>query len=71
MKIGDRIRDTIDQQVRLREKPLSVLSSASIASTWVEDEVEAALEEDRKSQERRIVLVPIKIDHMVEETDRT
>jgi hypothetical protein len=71
MKMGDRIRDTIDQQIRLREKLLVVLSSASIASTWVEDEVEAALEEERTSQERRTVLVPIKIDHTVEETDRT
>ena len=48
-----------------------ILSSASIASTWAEDEVEAALEEERTSQERRTVLVPIKIDHTVEETDRT
>jgi hypothetical protein len=71
MKMGDRIRDTIDQQIRLRQKLLIVLSSASIASPWVEDEVEAALEEERTSQERRTVLVPIKIDHTVEETDRT
>jgi hypothetical protein len=67
MKAGDRIRDTIDQQIRLREKLLVVLSSASIASAWVEDEVEAALEKERTSPERRTVLVPIKIDHAVEE----
>jgi uncharacterized protein YjbI with pentapeptide repeats len=71
MKIGARIRDTIDQQIHLREKLLIVLSSASIVSSWVEDEVEAALEEERTSQERRTVLVPIKIDHTVEETTRT
>jgi len=71
MKIGGHIRDTIDRQIRLREKLLIVLSAASIASTWVEDEVEAALEEERTSPERRTVLVPIKIDHTVEETDRT
>ena len=70
MKAGDRIRDTIDQQIHLREKLLLILSSASIASTWVEDEVEAALEEERKSPERRTVLVPIKIDHAMEETNR-
>ena len=70
MKIGDRIRDTIDQQIRLREKLLVILSSASIASPWVEDEVEAALEEERTSPERRTVLVPIKIDNAVEETNR-
>jgi hypothetical protein len=70
MKAGDHIRDTIERQIRLREKMLVVLSSASIASPWVEDEVEAALEEERKSQERRTVLVPIKIDNTVDETDR-
>jgi len=69
MKIGDRIRDTIEQQIRLRQKLLIVLSSASIASTWVENEVEAALEEERMSPERRTVLVPITIDHTVEETN--
>jgi hypothetical protein len=35
----------------------------------VENEVEAALEEEQKSPERRTVLVPITIDHTVEETD--
>jgi len=68
MKAGDRIRDTIEQQIRLREKLLLILSSASIASTWVEDEVEAALEEERLSPERRTVLVPIKVDDAIEET---
>ena len=48
---------------------LVVLSSASLASLWVEDEVEAALEEERTSPERRTVLVPIKIDLAVEETN--
>jgi len=70
MKMGDRIRDTIDQQIRLREKLLIILSAASIASTWVENEVEAALEEEQTSMERRTVLVPIKIDDTVEETNR-
>ncbi len=70
MQIGDPIRDTIDQQIRLREKLLIVLSSASIASVWVKDEVEAALEEERTSQERRTVLFPIKIDHAVDDTNQ-
>ena len=47
-----------------------VLSSASIVSSWVEDEVETALEQERASLERRTVLVPIKIDDAVEETSR-
>ena len=71
MKIDDRIRDTIDQQIHLRQKLLLILSLASIANTRGEDEVEAALAEERTSPERRIVLVPIEIDHAVEKTDRT
>ena len=69
MKTGDRIRDTIEQQIRRQEKLLVVLSSASIASRRVEDEVEAALAVEQTSQERRTTLVPIKIDHTVEKTD--
>jgi len=70
IRTGDRIRDVIDAQIRVREKLLVVLSSASIKSEWVEDEVEAALEEERKSENRRTVLFPIKIDNAVENTDR-
>jgi uncharacterized protein YjbI with pentapeptide repeats len=70
MRAGDHIRDTIEQQIRRHEKLLVVLSSASIASRRVEDEVEAALAVEEKSQERRrTMLVPIKIDHTVEKTD--
>jgi uncharacterized protein YjbI with pentapeptide repeats len=65
MKTGDRIRDLIDAQIRVRGKLLIVLSSASIDSDWVEDEVEAALEEERKSENRRTVLFPIQIDDAV------
>jgi hypothetical protein len=32
MRTGDRIRDVIDAQIRMREKLLVVLSSASIES---------------------------------------
>src|SRR5262245_13086477 len=65
MKMGDRIRDTIDQQIRICEKLLLILSAASIASTWVENEVETALEEEQMSPERRTIVVPITIDHVV------
>jgi hypothetical protein len=65
------IHNTIDQQIRLREKLLVILSAASITSSWLEDEVEAALEEERVSPKRRTVLVPIKIDNAVEDTNRT
>jgi uncharacterized protein YjbI with pentapeptide repeats len=39
MKIGAKILDTIDEAIRLRDRVLLVLSEASIASEWVEDEV--------------------------------
>jgi hypothetical protein len=44
LKIGDRIRDRIDESIRLRDKLLLILSESSIASEWVEHEVESALE---------------------------
>jgi uncharacterized protein YjbI with pentapeptide repeats len=70
MQTGARIRDIIDQQIRLRDKLLVVLSSASLASLWVEDEVEAALEEERTRPGQPPMLVPIKIDAAIEETNR-
>jgi hypothetical protein len=48
MKIGAKVRDTIDDAIRLRDKVLLVLSEASIASDWVEDEVDKAFEEERQ-----------------------
>ncbi len=70
LKVGDRIRDTIDRIIRVRDKLLVVLSENSIASQWVEDEVEAAIEEERKSSERRTILFPLQIDDAVVHTDR-
>jgi TIR domain len=69
MKIGDRIRDTIDQAVRHRDKLLVVLSENSIGSPWVEEEVETALEEERHSPDRRTVLFPVRLDDAVLHTE--
>ena len=66
MKIGDRIRPTIDREIQLRDKLLVILSEASVASEWVGDEVEAALEEESKSN--RLILFPIRIDDAVMKT---
>lgn len=63
MKIGDQIRPTIDQQIRRRDKLLVILSENSVRSEWVGDEVEAALEEEGKSD--RLVLFPIRLDDTV------
>ena len=69
LRIGDRFQDTIDQAVRLRDKLLVILSENSLASEWVEDEVQAAVAEERKGGKRRTVLCPLRIDNAVEETD--
>jgi hypothetical protein len=66
MKIGDRIRPRIDQEIRLRDKLLVILSENSVDSEWVGDEVEAALEEER--MDGRKILFPIRLDDAVMET---
>ncbi len=48
MKIGHKIRDSIEEAIHQQDKLLLLLSEQSIASTWVGNEVETALEkEDR------------------------
>src|SRR5262249_611450 len=48
MKIGEVIRDNIYYNINKHDKLMLVLSSHSIGSVWVEAEVEAALERERK-----------------------
>jgi TIR domain/Pentapeptide repeats (8 copies) len=63
MKIGDKIRPAIDSAINLHDKVLLVISSNSISSQWVEQEVEKALERERK--ENRLILFPIAIDSSI------
>jgi TIR domain-containing protein len=63
LKIGDRLRTKIDEAIRIHDKLLVVLSKNSVMSPWVESEVEAALEEERKH--KRTVLFPIRLDDEV------
>jgi hypothetical protein len=65
LKIGDRFRSRIDEAIRLYDKLLLVLSENSIKSPWVEAEVEAALEKERR--QKRTVLFPISLDPAVME----
>lgn len=67
LKIGERFRPKIDEAIRLHDKLLLVLSESSVASKWVETEVESAFERERK--EKRTVLFPIRLDNVVMETD--
>ena len=68
MKIGDKIRDRIDQSIRIHDKLLLILSDHSINSEWVEDEVEAAYEQER--QRGKTVLFPIRLNPAVMDTDK-
>lgn len=63
MKIGDRIRVRIDESIRLYDKLLLVLSQHALSSVWVADEVEAAMEKERR--QGKMVLFPITLDNAV------
>ena len=67
MKIGDKIRPTLDQSIRVHDKLLLILSKHSVESDWVEQEVETALARER--QEKRTVLFPIRLDDAVMEIE--
>ena len=72
LRIGDKFRVRIDEAIRLHDKLLIILSEDSVNSTWVEDEVESALEKERKAKERgkdQTVLFPIRLDSAVMDTD--
>lgn len=63
LKIGAKIRISIDESIRLHDKLLLVLSQHSVASQWVEQEVERALARERK--ENSVILFPIRLDKAV------
>jgi hypothetical protein len=67
MKIGDKIRPTLDRSIRGHDRLLLVISKHSVASQWVEQEVETALARERK--EGRTVLFPIRLDDAVMEIE--
>ena len=68
LKIGDRTLDRIDQEIRVYDKLMVVLSEHSIDSDWVETEVQATLEKER--QRKQTVLFPIRLDDAVLDTKR-
>jgi len=69
LKIGDRIRDSIDHSIRIHDKLLLILTEKSIQSDWVEKEVETAFEKERKNP-GKTVLFPIRLDDAVMDTDK-
>ena len=67
LKIGDPIRQRIDEAIRLHEKLLLILSEHSAGSDWVREEVESCLE--REHREKPPVLFPVRLDNAVMETE--
>jgi len=63
LKIGEKIRPRIDEAIHLQDKLLLLLSEYSIASDWVADEVEAAIEKEQR--QKREVLFPVGLDDAV------
>ncbi len=61
MKMGDAIQQRVDQLIRIHDKLLLVLSQFSIESSWIQKEVEIALEEERNRN--RAVLFPVRLDN--------
>ena len=68
LKIGDKFRTRIDESIRVYDKLMVILSENSIRSPWVEEEVEAALEKERKQS--KLSLFPIRLDDAVMETEQ-
>lgn len=67
MRIGARIRSTIDESIRVYDKLLLVLSEKSLTSQWVEQEVETALRKERQPG-GATVLFPVRLDDSVLES---
>jgi uncharacterized protein YjbI with pentapeptide repeats len=68
LKIGDKFRTRINDAIRVHDKLLLVLSETSINSAWVEAEVEAAFEKERKTG--NVVLFPVRLDDAIMDTDK-
>jgi len=69
LKIGDRFQEEIEQSIRLYEKLLIILSENSVNSDWVEREVQAAMEKERRSP-GDTMLFPIRLDDAVMQSNR-
>jgi hypothetical protein len=63
LPIGAETRTAIDEAIRLHDKVLLILSQHSVASAWVQKEVETAFEKER--QTGKLVLFPIRLDDTV------
>jgi len=69
LRIGDKFQEVIEQSIRVYEKLLIILSESSVNSDWVEREVQAAMEKERRSP-GNTVLFPIRLDDGVMDSNR-
>jgi uncharacterized protein YjbI with pentapeptide repeats len=68
LKIGARIRPTLNESIRVHDKLLLVLSEHSVGSQWAEQEVESALAQEQ--QQNEIILFPLRLDGAVAQVKR-
>lgn len=67
MKIGNKIRSTIEESIRLHDKLLLIFSKHSVKSKWVKHEVENAL--DLEIEREKTVLFPVRVDDAVMDSE--
>src|SRR5262249_6459201 len=67
LQTGQKFRQAIDDAIQKHGLVLVVLSSSSIKSSWVEKEVETAMELERRLN--RTILLPIRLDEAPMTTD--
>jgi DNA-binding response OmpR family regulator len=68
LKIGDRFHARINEAIHVQDKLLLLFSESAIQSDWVEIEVRAALEKERR--QHRDVLFPVRLDSYVMDTSQ-
>jgi uncharacterized protein YjbI with pentapeptide repeats len=70
---GDDIHDQVDHAIRLWDKVLLCCSKASLASWWVEHEIDKAFEKEQKLQKERgaktLAVIPLNLDGALFEWD--
>jgi uncharacterized protein YjbI with pentapeptide repeats len=65
LKIGERFRQRIDKVIRVHDKLLLILSEHSVTNSWVEKEVETAMESE--DEQKKTILFPVRLDDSVME----
>jgi hypothetical protein len=69
MKAGERFRIRIEEAIKVYHRIVLVLSEHSMASSWIDGEVEAALERERAHGAP--VLYPVRLDASMEQSKQT